>query len=294
MKLPDDIREEYPFNGKFFELSDSHHLHYLDEGEGAGTPILMLHGNPTWSFFYRKLVLALRGEARCLVPDHLGCGLSDKPSYGVFPYDLAAHIANLRQLLDHLGVEKVRLVVHDWGGTIGLGAFRDEPERVERLVLLNTAAFLSRHIPKRILFCRLPLLGSFLVRGLNAFAGLAARMAVVQPLLPVIRRGFLFPYDSWANRVAVWRFVRDIPHELDHPTRSLVAAIEDKLTRFSDKPALACWGVRDFCFNDHFLDQWRSRFPDLRVHRLPDAGHYLLEDAPEESIPRIVSFLHEE
>ena len=294
MKLPADIREEYPFSGKFFELSDGHHLHYLDEGEGEGAPVLMLHGNPTWSFFYRKLTLALRGEARCIIPDHLGCGLSDKPSHGAFPYDLAAHIANLRHLLDHLGVEKVRLVVHDWGGAIGLGAFRDEPERVERLVILNTAAFLSRKVPKRILFCRLPILGAFLVRGLNAFAGLAARMAVVRPLPPVVRRGFLFPYDSWANRIAVWRFVRDIPHEIDHPTRSLVAVIEDKLPRFADKPMFACWGARDFCFNDRFLDQWRRRFPNLRFHRLPDAGHYLLEDAPEESIPRIVSFLQED
>ena len=293
MNLPADIQEEYPFKGKFLEIEGGWRLHYLDEGEGTRPPILMLHGNPTWSFFYRKLILALREEERCIAPDHLGCGLSDKPPHGSFPYDLSAHIGNLRTLLDRLGIDKVRLVVHDWGGAIGLGAFRDAPERVERLVILNTAAFLSPRVPKRILLCRLPVVGAFLVRGLNAFAGLAARMAVVKPLPKAVRKGFLYPYGSWANRVAVWRFVRDIPHEANHPTRLLVADIEDKLTRFEDTPKLACWGLRDFCFSEHFLDQWRGRFSDLPVQTLPNAGHYLLEDASDECIPRIVAFLRD-
>ena len=291
MKLPDDIREEYPFNGKFFELSDSHHLHYLDEGEGEGTPILMLHGNPTWSFFYRKLVLALRGEARCLVPDHLGCGLSDKPSYGVFPYDLAAHIANLRQLLDHLGVEKVRLVVHDWGGAIGFGAFRDQPERVQSIVLLNTAAFPSNRCPWRIRICRIPLIGALLVRGLNGFAGSAARMAVTKPLSQTTRRGFLLPYDSWANRVAVWRFVRDIPLSSSHPSMPLLTEIGEKIENFRECPTLACWGGRDFCFNDHFLRKWNNIFPQMKVNRYHEAGHYVLEGAGETAIESIREFV---
>ena len=294
MNLPDDIKAEYPFEGKFLELEGGWRLHYLDEGEGARPPILMLHGNPTWSFFYRKLVLALREDDRCIAPDHLGCGLSDKPPHRSFPYDLSAHMGNLRTLLDRLGIDKVRLVVHDWGGAIGLGAFRDVPEHVERLVILNTAAFLSPRVPKRILLCRLPVVGAFLVRGLNAFAGLAARMATVKALPKAVRKGFLFPYDSWANRVAVWRFVRDIPHEENHPTRPLVADIEDKLSRFADTPKLVCWGLRDFCFSEYFLDQWRGRFSDLSVQALPNAGHYLLEDASDECIPRIVAFLRDE
>jgi cis-3-alkyl-4-acyloxetan-2-one decarboxylase len=293
LNLPADIKEEYPFKGEFLEIEGGWRLHYLDEGEGSRPPILMLHGNPTWSFFYRKLILALREKDRCIAPDHLGCGLSDKPPHGSFPYDLSAHIGNLRTLLDRLGIDKVRLVVHDWGGAIGLGAFCDVPERVERLVILNTAAFLSPRVPKRILLCRLPFVGAFLVRGLNAFAGLAARMAVVKPLPEAVRKGFLYPYCSWANRVAVWRFVRDIPHEANHPTRLLVADIEGKLTRFEDTPKLACWGLRDFCFSEHFLDQWRGRFSDLSVQTLPNAGHYLLEDASDECIPRIVAFLRD-
>ena len=291
MNLPPDIQKEYPFKGKFLEVEGGWRLHYLDEGEGARPPILMLHGNPTWSFFYRKLILALLEEDRCIAPDHIGCGLSDKPPHGSFSYDLSAHIDNLRTLLDRIGIEKVRLVVHDWGGAIGLGAFRNVPELVDRLVILNTAAFLSTRVPKRILLCRFPVVGAFLVRGLNAFAALAARMAVVKPLPEAVRKGFIYPYSSWANRVAVWRFVRDIPYELKHPTRSLVADIEDKLGGFANTPKLACWGLHDFCFSEHFLDRWRERFPSLQVESFAGAGHYLLEDATDECIPRIVAFL---
>ena len=299
MNLPSELRAEYPFDGKRFTLPGGHDLHYLDEGpaEAAASgkpPVLMLHGNPTWSFFYRNLVKELRREdpgLRCIVPDHLGCGLSDKPPDHAFPYDLASHVHNLRLLLDHLGAERVRLVVHDWGGPIGLTAFRDEPDRIERLVLLNTAGFLDPRVPRRILLCRLPLLGPFLVRRCNAFAGLAARMAVIKPLPPAVRQGFLHPYDSWKNRVAVNRFVQDIPHETDHPTRPLAADLERKLPALRNHPVLACWGARDFCFSDHYLERFREFLPNLRAHRSPDAGHYLLEDAPDFFLPRITSFL---
>ena len=317
MKLPSELRAEYPFQGKRLTLPSGYDLHYLHEGPGGSDvasdpscdsgdantssasgpeapPILMLHGNPTWSFFYRNLVKRLCQEnlaVRCIVPDHLGCGLSDKPSDHAFPYDLASHVDNLRRLLDHLGVERVRLVVHDWGGPIGLTAFRDETDRIERLVLLNTAAFLDPRVPRRILLCRLPLIGTFLVRRCNAFAGLAARMAVTKPLPRTIRKGFLLPYDSWRNRVGVNRFVQDIPHEHDHPTRPLVADLENKLPALRNHPVLACWGARDFCFSDHYLERFRQILPNLQAHRSPNAGHYLLEDAPDFFLPRICSFL---
>jgi len=285
LKLTNEFREEYPFTGNFIELAQGHRIHYLDEGKGA--PVLMLHGNPTWSFLYRKLVLAMREEARCIVPDHLGCGFSDKPSQGEFPYDLASHIANLRELLDRLDIEKVRLVLHDWGGAIGLGAFRDEPERVESMILLNTAAFPSKRCPTRIKLCRTPFLGAFLTRGLNAFAGPAARMAVVKPLSPIVRQGFLMPYDSWANRVAVWRFVRDIPLSPSHPSMPLLTEIGEKAVNFRECPVTACWGGRDFCFNDCFLRKWNEILPEMRTIRYPDAGHYVLEDAGELAIADI-------
>ena len=292
MNLPNELREEYPFEGHFVELEQGHRLHYLDEGAGEeGSPVLMLHGNPTWSFLYRKLVLALREDARCLVPDHLGCGLSDKPSYPEFPYDLASHIGNLREFLDRLGVNKVRLVAHDWGGAIGFGAFRDEPERIESITLLNTAAFPSTRCPWRIHICRMPLVGALLVRGFNGFAGPATRMAVSKPMSDIVRQGYLLPYDSWAHRVAVWRFVRDIPLSSTHASMHLLQEIDQKMKNFQDHPAMACWGGKDFCFNDHFLEQWRHRLPKLVVNHYPDAGHYVIEDAGNTAIDTIRGFL---
>ena len=273
------------------ELSHGHRMHYLDEGEGEGSPILMLHGNPTWSFLYRNLILALRKEARCIAPDHIGCGLSDKPPYPEFAYDLPSHVQNLCELLDQLGVDKVRLVVHDWGGAIGFGAFRDQAERVESIVIMNTAAFPSARCPWRIRICRLPWFGALLVRGLNGFSGPAARMAVRKPLSTAVRRGFLMPYDSWANRVAVWRFVRDIPLSSSHPSMPLLTEIGTKLENFRECPKTAFWGGGDFCFNHYFLRKWNDIFPDLRVIHYPDAGHYLLEDAGEQVIPAIQSSL---
>ena len=266
-------------------------MHYLDEGEGDGSPILLLHGNPTWSFFYRKLILAIREHGRCIAPDHIGCGLSAKPSYPAFGYDLEAHSANVLSLMDNLGIDRVRLVVHDWGGAIGLAAFRNMPERIEKIVLLNTAAFPSRDVPIRILLCRFPVIGSLLVRGLNGFARPATRMAVKQTLAPAIKEGFLFPYDNWKNRVAVWRFVRDIPYEPDHPSMPLLSETEKSLNQYAQTPAMACWGMKDFCFHPGFLEEWEKRWPHLKSHRIEQAGHYLLEDAFEECRSKIEPFL---
>jgi pimeloyl-ACP methyl ester carboxylesterase len=216
------IRAEYPFESCFLETAAGR-LHYLDEGPKDAPPLLMLHGNPTWSFFYRRLVSALSKEHRCIVPDHLGCGLSDKPAG--WSYDLAGHIANLESLVLALDLERITLVLHDWGGAIGMGVARRHPERIARLVVMNTAAFPSAHCPLRIRICRTPMLGPFLVRRLNAFAGLAPRMAVVRRLSPAARRGSVLPYQSFAARVAVSRFVRDIPLSPADPSYAEIDAI---------------------------------------------------------------------
>ena len=268
-------------------------MHYLDEGQGSGPPVLFLHGNPTWSFFYRNLILSIREHARCIAPDHIGCGLSAKPGYPDFGYDLQSHGANVLALLDHLEIDRIRLVVHDWGGAIGLCAFRNAPERIERITLLNTAAFPSKDVPLRILLCRLPLLGSLLVRGLNGFAWPATKMAVTRALPKVVKEGFLFPYDNWGNRVAVWRFVRDIPYEPNHPSLPVLVETENALSRFSQTPAIACWGMKDFCFHEGFLKEWEKRWPHMKAHRIEKAGHYLLEDSLEACRSVIEPFLLE-
>jgi len=122
MPLPDLIRREYPFQGHHYLLKNGFKIHYLDEGSPENLPILFLHGNPTWSFFYRNLVSSLKDQFRCIAPDHLGCGLSEKPSSWEFAYNLEGHSSNLLELLDELEIKKFNLIVHDWGGGIGLSA----------------------------------------------------------------------------------------------------------------------------------------------------------------------------
>jgi haloalkane dehalogenase len=262
-------------------------MSYVDEG--SGSPVLLVHGNPTWSFYYRRLIPALSGQQRVIAPDHIGCGLSTKPQH--YPYSLATHIANLGRLIDQLNVDQLDLVLHDWGGAIGLGWAVRNPERVRRIVLLNTAAFLSPRIPWRIAVCRYPVFGDLAVRGLNAFAVAATFMAVERPMEPAVRDGFLFPYRSWADRVAIQRFVRDIPLSPRHPTWALIDAIDRDLVLLRDRPMLILWGGRDWCFSDHFLAGWLQRFPAAEVARFDAAGHYLLEDAHAEVVPRVVRFL---
>lgn len=263
-------------------------LRYVDEGQGE--PILMLHGNPTWSFYYRHLIAAFRYTHRVIAVDHVGCGRSDKPRD--YPYTLRRHIENVEQLVEQLDLRDVTLVVHDWGGAIGFGAALRMPQRFRRFVVLNTAAFFGR-IPFRIRVCRLPIFGDIVVRGLNGFARPAVVMACKrrERMTADVRAGYLAPYDSWANRRAVLAFVRDIPTSPAQDSFAVIDEIQGGLSTLAGTPMLICWGGLDFCFNDAFLGEWMRRFPCAEVHRFADAGHYVLEDAHERIVPVISGFL---
>ncbi len=284
----------YPFEGKILDL-DGLSYHYLDEGDGP--PVVMIHGNPSWSFYYRDLVLALRGQYRAVAPDHIGCGRSSKPDDSRYEYTLERRVQDLGRLIDHLGSDKVTLVVHDWGGMIGMTWATQNPQRIERLVVLNTAAFplpASKPFPYSIALTRTPGLGPMLVRGFNAFARGAVRFCVTRTRMsPEVAAGYLEPYDSWRNRIALQRFVEDIPLRRSDRTWRLVNETAGKLEELRSVPMLICWGMKDFVFDVHFLDEFVRRFPDAEVHRFDDAGHYILEDAREDVIPLISSFLAE-
>lgn len=283
-------RELYPFESHFADIG-GHQVHYIDEG--AGAPVVMVHGNPTWSFYYRNLVRDLSATHRAIAVDHMGCGLSDKPQD--YPYRLRRHIENLEYLVDHvLQIKKLSLVVHDWGGAIGMGYAVMHPERIERVVVLNTAAFLVDRCPARIRLCRAPLLGPLLVRGLNGFARAAIVMAVAKGrrLPKPVSAGLLAPYDSYANRIAQLRFVQDIPLSPRHPSWGTMVEIQHGLPQLADKPMLICWGMQDFCFNARFLEAWRTHFPKADVHTFEDAGHYVLEDAYDRIGPLATQFLN--
>lgn len=281
------FKKLYPFRSNFIDL-DGLKYHYLDEGDGE--PVVMLHGNPTWSFYYRHLVLGLRDQFRIIVPDHIGCGLSDKPQK--YNYRLAQHIANLEVLLKNLDLKNITLVLHDWGGAIGMGyAVRHVPF-VKRIVVFNTSAFLLPHLPFRIGICRVPVLGDILIRGFNAFAGMAVFMACKkrERMTPEVKAGYLAPYNNYANRIATLRFVQDIPMSPRDSSYALMQSIEKGLVHFKDHPMLIIWGEKDFCFNDYFLEHWKQLYPQARVKKIPDAGHYVVEDAWEKIVPWIKDF----
>jgi len=278
--LPPAIAAEYPFESHFLDVSGGS-LHYVDEGPRDGGPILFLHGNPTWSFLWRNLVREFRGSHRCIALDHIGCGLSAKPAD--WRYTLTAHAENVLALVEHLDLERVTLVVHDWGGAIGLSTVSRASGRFARLMVLNTAAFPGA-MPLRIRACRAPIVGPFLVEQLNAFAGLLPRYGVADPtrLSATAREGYAYPYRTPSDRRAIRRFVEDIPTSSAHPSWSELAAASQAVARFVAKPASIVWGQRDWCFTPRFRAQWQSRLPDARVVPIERAGHLVTEEAPTE------------
>lgn len=279
------LEKVYPFKSNFLQLG-SHNLHYVDEGEGR--PILMLHGNPTWSFYYRNLIQTFSPKFRTIVPDHMGCGMSDKPQD--YEYSLETHIQNAYKLIKFLDLKKIILIVHDWGGAIGFGLATRYPELFDRIVILNTAAYTDSHIPQRINLLRQGKMGEWLTRKLNLFAWPATFMTTQRPLPKKIKEGYLLPYDSWENRVAVARFVQDIPMEKDHKTYHTMREIESRLQSLPH-PKLILWGGKDFCFNKHFFEKWVQIYPEAEAHWYAKAGHYVLEDALDEVSGEIWKFI---
>ncbi|MFC1744912.1 alpha/beta fold hydrolase [Candidatus Riflebacteria bacterium] len=290
----EEFKAEYPFKSNFININ-GRHFHYLDEGSGES--IVMLHGNPTWSFYYRNLIKGLREQYRTIAPDHIGCGLSDKPQY--YSYTLQQHINNLEILLvKELDLKKITLVMHDWGGLIGFGFAKKYPHLVKRLVILNTAAFLIPDVSgfaPSIKAARIPILGAALVRGLNVFARSAVNWCSHLPgvMTDAIKRAYLAPYDSYENRIATLRFVQDIPFSPADASYKVVKAIQESLSLFKNSPMQIIWGMKDFCFDTSFLDTWKGYFPAASILELPDAGHYVIEDGKTQVIERIKSFLKE-
>lgn len=286
--LPEPLRAEYPFESNFLDLGNVQ-SHFVDAG--SGSPILFVHGNPTWSFAWRNFVKDLKHDYRVVAVDHVGMGLSEKPAD--YDYTLKQHVENLVRLIDELDLQEITLVGHDWGGCIGMGAAVREPHRFRRFVMMNTAAFRSKRLPLRIAACRIPWLGEFGVRGLNLFSRAALSMATAKPerMTPAICQGYLFPYDNWEHRIGVHRFVQDIPLRPTHPSHETLVEIEEGLSRFREHPWLFVWGEKDWCFTTAFLDEWIERFPGAEVARFPNAGHYVFEDAFEQILPRLREFL---
>lgn len=300
---------DYPFTPQRLEVRPGISMSYLDEGPRDGEVVVMVHGNPSWSYYWRHLVLGLRDRWRCIVPDHVGMGLSDKPDdgggtrppraparrAGEYDYTLASRVEDLTTLLDALRITgPVTLAVHDWGGMIGFGWALSHLPQVERLVILNTAAFplpAAKRMPWRLSLGRDSTLGAWAIRRFNLFARGASRFGVSRPMPRAVRDAYDAPYHGWTNAISTIRFMQDIPlHEGDRAW-PLLEAVGRRLPDFADRPAFIGWGLRDFVFDRHFLEGFRRALPQAEVHAFEDANHYVLEDRHEVLVPAIRRFL---
>jgi haloalkane dehalogenase len=287
-KAPVDIAsrpwaEDYPFESKWLDLSGGGEplwLHYVDEGPKDAPVLLFLHGNPTWSFIWRRLISAFSDRFRCIAVDHMGCGLSDRPQD--WDYTLPKHADNVEALLDHLAIERFTLVVHDWGGMIGYRVATRRPDAYEGGVVMNTGAFQGK-LPKRIALARIPLFGSTAVLGFNAFAKEATKQSMVhqERMTDTLKDAYLSPYGNANDRIATLRFVEDVPQKESHRTWDVVADVDSKLSELADRPMLIFWGEQDWCFTPEFKDGWKQRFPEAEVVTVEDGSHYIFEDAPD-------------
>jgi len=303
----DSWRSLYPNCSRSLTLSGWRY-HFLDSESAPGTAaptdaapspessekpvILCVHGNPTWSFYWRRVFERFANTHRVIAVDHIGCGLSDKPSQSEFNYSLAAHRDNLVRLIDELDLRRVILLAHDWGGAIGLSAAVARAERMAGIMLLNTGAFPPPYLPRRIAACRIPLLGTLGVRGANLFAKAAVTMAMSKHRLdPPVAQGLLDPYGNWHDRVAIDAFVKDIPMTPEHPTYAVLEQLESDLSLLSHLPKLLVWGMQDWCFRPECLERFLTHWPDATAVRLADAGHYVIEDDPAATLDAIAAFL---
>lgn len=296
LNLPEAVRTLYPFESKWADINGFKY-HYVDEG--SGEPVVMIHGNPTWSFYFRELIKGLSRQYRTIAPDHIGCGLSDKPGTHEYDFRLNSRINDLDLFLQSLDLkQQLTLILHDWGGMIGMAYAVKHPDKIGRIVVLNTAAFLPPHdkpIPLRLKLIRsIRAFAGPAVLGLNLFARAAVYMAAAKKLPRPVKLGLLAPYNSWHNRLATLKFVQDIPLNPNDPSYATVKEAEQNLHLLSHIPMLILWGERDFVFDMDYLKEWRDRFPSADVHTFNDAGHYIVEDVPEKVLGHITLFLDQQ
>ena len=291
---PESLASYIPFQGKFLGPEGCRQF-VVDEG--SGVPVVMVHGNPTWCFYYRNLVAALKDRYRCIVPDHIGCGRSDAPNDEAYGYSLEDRVNDLERCLDELVPDQaVHLVVHDWGGMIGMAWADRHPDQVLSFTILNTAGFRlpsDQPMPKAIAFARSGP-GRWLIENLSGSARFASVSAFAKPVSREIRRAYRAPYEDRGRRVATRRFVEDIPLEASDPSYAIVHGVEQRLDRFTDRPAMIAWGMKDFVFTPKFLAAWKRHWPHAEVTTYDDCGHYVLEDAKDDLIPRIAAFLDDQ
>ena len=288
------FQELYPFKSNFIDIN-GHDLHYIDKGKGK--PVIMVHGNPTWSFYFRNLIQELSKDFRAIALDHIGCGFSDKPDANSYNYTLESRVKDLDTLIKHLNInEKINFIVHDWGGMITLAWAVDNIEKIDKIIISNTSGFF---LPKEKNLPFLLWLGKYIrpfatpaVLGFNAFAKTALLLCSKKGLSNKVKKGLIAPYNSWRNRIATLKFVQDIPIDKNDSSFQIVKHVDENLKYLKESDLMFLWGAKDFVFDLTFLNEFKRRFPRSKTRVFHDAGHYLFEDKPEETKKEIKAFLN--
>ena len=285
-----DFGGTFPYEPRFTEAGGVR-IHYVDEGPRDAPPVLMLHGNPTWSYMYRVPIRVLSEAGhRCIAFDHMGFGASDKPARPA-DYTLERHVEIAKALIEQLDLRGVTLMAHDWGGPIGLGAVLALRERFRALVLMNTWAWeLPSFLPPFLREFRTDGLGEILALGGNLFVESIPGGMARREHDPVMMEAYRAPFPDYWSRVGTLAFPRDVPLSERDPSAAAMSRIHRSLGDL-DLPTLLIWGMRDRVFQNVFLEQWRELLPDARVVELADAAHYLVEDQPEPIAREVADFL---
>lgn len=288
--LNGDFGGTFPFEARFLD-ADGVRLHYVDEGPAEAPPLLFVHGNPTWSYLWRRQIAELSAKGhRCVAFDHMGFGRSDKPPQ-LSAYSLERHVGNALTLIDALDLTDVTLVAHDWGGPIGLGALLQRAERLRRVVLMNTWAWeLPSFLPPFLREFRTEGLGEILALGGNLFVESIPGGMHRRDTDPGLMEAYRAPFPDYWSRAGTLAFQREIPlTERDRSAR-LMSSIHEQLPQIS-APVKLVWGMRDPVFQPVFLEQWRELFPNAQIVELPDASHFVVEDSPDAVTAAIEDFL---
>ena len=288
--LNGDFRGTYPFESRFVNANGVR-LHYVDEGPADASPLLFAHGNPTWSYLWRRPIAELSSKGhRCVAFDHMGFGRSDKPRQ-LSAYSLQRHVDNAVALVEALDLTDVTLVAHDWGGPIGLGALLHHQDRLSKLVLMNTWAWeLPSFLPPFLREFRTEGLGEILALGGNLFVESIPGGMHRRDTDPVMMDAYRAPFPDYWSRAGMLAFQRDIPLTERDRSAPLMASIHERLPHM-DVPVLLAWGMRDPVFQPVFLEQWCELFPDAQTVELADASHFVMEDNPDAVIDAIEEFL---
>lgn len=260
-------------------------MHYVDEGEGE--PIVFVHGTPTWSFLWRQQIKPLSRKHRCIAPDHLGFGLSAKPVD--FAYTPEAHADNLEQLIEHLQLKDITLVVHDFGGPIGLRYAIRHPEKVKRLVILNTWMWSLEEEPQMMKISKFlnGTIGKFLYLQLGFSPKILLPKGYHQRknLTNDIYQHYQKPFSSASSRMGTWHFAKAL-----HQSNPYFAELWEQREKLTAIPKLILWGEKDALLPFHFLDKWQKAFPDAVVRKF-NAGHFLQEEKGSEVTEAIKQFI---